>query len=224
MGGGAWPFLVGGAICLVNSDNARDSSLLNRWRVFIIEISGSELVGTRVGVAARWVPCQQSSNTWSNDEVDFIFVFLLVNSDAGVELYLKFIRLVLIMRSFGLMNFFFNIRVTKSLEKVLGTLVKPLTTFPYMRRTLGLDLSSMGSYGTKAPAVPALLPPALDPPHPLPVYQMIFSNRFVQIINCFSWKRSTWPTKTWLDQLRPTQKIRSRWSQGRMERRKHNLT
>ena len=33
MGGGAWPFLVGGAICLVNSDNERDSSLLNRWRV-----------------------------------------------------------------------------------------------------------------------------------------------------------------------------------------------
>jgi hypothetical protein len=30
MGGGAWPFLVGGAICLVNSDNERDSYLLNR--------------------------------------------------------------------------------------------------------------------------------------------------------------------------------------------------
>ncbi len=29
MGGGAWPFLVGGAICLVNSYNERDSSLLN---------------------------------------------------------------------------------------------------------------------------------------------------------------------------------------------------
>ncbi len=29
MGGGAWPFLVGGAIRLVNSDNERDSSLLN---------------------------------------------------------------------------------------------------------------------------------------------------------------------------------------------------
>jgi hypothetical protein len=27
--GGAWPFLVGGVICLVNSDNERDSSLLN---------------------------------------------------------------------------------------------------------------------------------------------------------------------------------------------------
>ncbi len=27
MGGGAWPFLVGGVICLVNSDNERDLSL-----------------------------------------------------------------------------------------------------------------------------------------------------------------------------------------------------
>ena len=33
MGGGAWPFLVGGAICLVNSDNERDSSLLNSWSI-----------------------------------------------------------------------------------------------------------------------------------------------------------------------------------------------
>ena len=28
MGGGAWPFLVGGAICLVNSDNERDLAVL----------------------------------------------------------------------------------------------------------------------------------------------------------------------------------------------------
>ena len=28
MGGGAWPFLVGGAICLVNSVNERDLALL----------------------------------------------------------------------------------------------------------------------------------------------------------------------------------------------------
>ncbi len=33
MGGGAWPFLVGGAICLVNSDNERDSSLLNSSQI-----------------------------------------------------------------------------------------------------------------------------------------------------------------------------------------------
>ena len=29
MGGGAWPFLVGGVICLVNSVNERDLSLSN---------------------------------------------------------------------------------------------------------------------------------------------------------------------------------------------------
>jgi hypothetical protein len=34
--GGAWPFLVGGVICLVNSDNERDSSLLNRLRVLLL--------------------------------------------------------------------------------------------------------------------------------------------------------------------------------------------
>ena len=31
MGGGAWPFLVGGVICLVNSDNERDPRLLNSY-------------------------------------------------------------------------------------------------------------------------------------------------------------------------------------------------
>ena len=30
MSGGAWPSLVGGLICLVNSDNERDVSLLNK--------------------------------------------------------------------------------------------------------------------------------------------------------------------------------------------------
>ncbi len=30
MSGGAWPFLVGGVICLVDSDNERDLNLLNR--------------------------------------------------------------------------------------------------------------------------------------------------------------------------------------------------
>ena len=39
MGGGAWPFLVGGVICLVNSDNERDSSLLNSL------LTGSTLLG-----------------------------------------------------------------------------------------------------------------------------------------------------------------------------------
>ena len=32
MGGGAWSFLVGGVICLVNSDNERDLSLLTSLR------------------------------------------------------------------------------------------------------------------------------------------------------------------------------------------------
>ncbi|CAN6475076.1 unnamed protein product [Victoria cruziana] len=39
MGGGAWPFLVGGAICLVNSVNERDLSLLTSY-VEIIAIVG----------------------------------------------------------------------------------------------------------------------------------------------------------------------------------------
>jgi hypothetical protein len=29
LGGGAWPFLVGGVICLLNCDNERDLNLLN---------------------------------------------------------------------------------------------------------------------------------------------------------------------------------------------------
>ena len=31
MGGGAWPLVVGGVICLVNSDNERDLNLLNSY-------------------------------------------------------------------------------------------------------------------------------------------------------------------------------------------------
>jgi len=34
MGGGAWPFLVGGVICLVNSVNERDLNLLNSHAIF----------------------------------------------------------------------------------------------------------------------------------------------------------------------------------------------
>ena len=36
MGGGAWPFLVGGVICLVNSVNERDRCLLNSWSVLTL--------------------------------------------------------------------------------------------------------------------------------------------------------------------------------------------
>ncbi len=35
MDGGAWPFLVGGVICLVYSDNERDSNLLTSQLVVI---------------------------------------------------------------------------------------------------------------------------------------------------------------------------------------------
>ncbi|KAK8621554.1 hypothetical protein V6N13_080987 [Hibiscus sabdariffa] len=35
-GGGAWPFLVGGAICLVNSVNERDLSLLTSYTEVIL--------------------------------------------------------------------------------------------------------------------------------------------------------------------------------------------
>ena len=38
VGGGAWPFLVGGVICLVNSDNERDSVLLNSV-IFFFEMT-----------------------------------------------------------------------------------------------------------------------------------------------------------------------------------------
>ena len=44
MGGGAWPFLVGGVICLVNSVNERDLNLLNSYAY--LRISGKLLRGT----------------------------------------------------------------------------------------------------------------------------------------------------------------------------------
>ena len=37
MGGGAWPFLVGGVICLVNSVNERDLSLLTSITVRVTD-------------------------------------------------------------------------------------------------------------------------------------------------------------------------------------------
>ncbi len=41
MGGGAWPFLVRGVICLVNSDNERDLILLNRQTHFLMGLKAS---------------------------------------------------------------------------------------------------------------------------------------------------------------------------------------
>ena len=37
MGGGAWPFLVGGVICLVNSVNERDLNLLNSFMRLLLQ-------------------------------------------------------------------------------------------------------------------------------------------------------------------------------------------
>ena len=44
MGGGAWPFLVGGVICLVNSVNERDLNLLNSYAK--LRLRGQLLRGT----------------------------------------------------------------------------------------------------------------------------------------------------------------------------------
>ena len=46
MGGGAWPFLVGGVICLVNSVNERDLSLLNSYAnsLFVANFLEGQLV------------------------------------------------------------------------------------------------------------------------------------------------------------------------------------
>ncbi len=58
MGGGAWPFLVGGVICLVNSVNERDQHLLtspwmNNPRYFLEGLCGSkrmEVIGNNRSV------------------------------------------------------------------------------------------------------------------------------------------------------------------------------
>ena len=44
MGGGAWPFLVGGVICLVNSVNERDLSLLTSYAM-LFGMAGNFLEG-----------------------------------------------------------------------------------------------------------------------------------------------------------------------------------
>ncbi len=56
MGGGAWPFLVGGVICLVNSVNERDLNLLisdanfggNPFRFVAALLRGT------LGISSRW--------------------------------------------------------------------------------------------------------------------------------------------------------------------------
>ena len=52
MGGGAWPFLVGGVICLVNSVNERDLALLNSSANTSVFVFRDFLEG--LSVCSRW--------------------------------------------------------------------------------------------------------------------------------------------------------------------------
>lgn len=54
MGSGAWPFLVGGVICLVNSVNERDLNLLTSHRHY------------HVGRLLRGTMC---ANTWKSEAI-----------------------------------------------------------------------------------------------------------------------------------------------------------
>ena len=61
VGGGAWPFLVGGVICLVNSDNERDSVLLNSWIVLraiqiLLRGTGCRLAARDWAITGLWCP------------------------------------------------------------------------------------------------------------------------------------------------------------------------
>ena len=49
MGGGAWPFLVGGVICLLNCVNERDLSLLNSYFYFLVNyfLEGLRILNVR---------------------------------------------------------------------------------------------------------------------------------------------------------------------------------
>ena len=52
MGGGAWPFLVGGLLCLVYSVNERDLNLLNSYKNLTIDSWRNFLEG--LSVTNRW--------------------------------------------------------------------------------------------------------------------------------------------------------------------------
>ncbi len=52
MGGGAWPFLAGGVICLVNSVNERDLRLLNSHAVPLLHPREYFLEG--LSAFSRW--------------------------------------------------------------------------------------------------------------------------------------------------------------------------
>ncbi|KAJ4699458.1 hypothetical protein OWV82_026627 [Melia azedarach] len=70
MGGGAWPFLVGGAICLVNSVNERDLSLLTSYAEIIAIVGLQRGIPSKRESSARvdYVPalCTQSATSAPN--------------------------------------------------------------------------------------------------------------------------------------------------------------
>ena len=61
MGGGAWPFLVGGVICLVNSVNERDLNLLN---MSLIDFYQNRRV---FRVKFRWSPTHSSVDDYQDE-------------------------------------------------------------------------------------------------------------------------------------------------------------
>jgi hypothetical protein len=58
VGGGAWPFLVGGVICLVNSVNERDLNLLISDANLDASNGSSRFAGAllrgTLGISSRW--------------------------------------------------------------------------------------------------------------------------------------------------------------------------
>ncbi|PPR85938.1 hypothetical protein GOBAR_AA34755 [Gossypium barbadense] len=72
MGGGAWPFLVGGAICLVNSVNERDLSLLTSYTEIIA------IFCLQRGIPSK---CESSGRV---DYVPALFKKLVVRLKAGL--------------------------------------------------------------------------------------------------------------------------------------------
>jgi hypothetical protein len=57
VGGGAWPFLVGGVICLVNSVNERDLNLLNSRGNPGLSSLFSNGGGNHYHIGTLWVSC-----------------------------------------------------------------------------------------------------------------------------------------------------------------------
>ena len=76
MGGGAWPFLVGGVICLVNSVNERDLNLLNSYENIAIKamlrwvpVKGRKLRCSRFYLSSNFLEGLFVSNKWKFEAI-----------------------------------------------------------------------------------------------------------------------------------------------------------